>query len=52
LFGFTRALAVGIGSLQIALDLRRTAWLDRIPMKFIAEFIVSIAGFYYSSRIR
>ena len=44
-FGFT-ALAVGIGSLQIALDRgEQLGW--RESNEIIAEFIVSIAGFYY-----
>jgi MFS transporter, DHA2 family, multidrug resistance protein len=44
-FGFA-ALAVGIGSLQIALDRgEQLGWLE--SNEIIAEFIVSIAGFYY-----
>jgi DHA2 family multidrug resistance protein len=44
-FGFT-ALAVGIGSLQIALDRgEQLGWTE--SNEIIAEFIVSIAGFYY-----
>ncbi len=44
-FGFT-ALAVGIGSLQIALDRgEQLGWLD--SSEIIAEFIVSVVGFYY-----
>ena len=44
-FGFL-ALAVGIGSLQIALDRgEQLGWLE--SNEIIAEFIVSIAGFYY-----
>jgi len=44
-FGFT-ALAVGIGSLQIALDRgEQLGWLQ--SNEIIAEFIVSIIGFYY-----
>jgi MFS transporter, DHA2 family, multidrug resistance protein len=44
-FGFT-ALAVGIGALQIALDRgEQLGWME--SNEIIAEFIVSIAGFYY-----
>src|ERR1700716_1512229 len=44
-FGFL-ALAVGIGALQIALDRgEQLGW--RESNEIIAEFIVSIAGFYY-----
>jgi DHA2 family multidrug resistance protein len=44
-FGFL-ALAVGIGSLQIALDRgEQLGWME--SNEIIAEFIVSIAGFYY-----
>jgi DHA2 family multidrug resistance protein len=44
-FGFL-ALAVGIGSLQIALDRgEQLGWLE--SNEIIAEIIVSIAGFYY-----
>jgi DHA2 family multidrug resistance protein len=44
-FGFT-ALAVGIGSLQIALDRgEQLGWLS--SSEIIAEFIVSAVGFYY-----
>jgi DHA2 family multidrug resistance protein len=44
-FGFL-ALAVGIGALQIALDRgEQLGWLE--SGEIIAEFIVSIAGFYY-----
>ena len=44
-FGFT-ALAVGIGSLQIALDRgEQLGWME--SNEIIAEFIVSIVGFYY-----
>jgi DHA2 family multidrug resistance protein len=44
-FGFA-ALAVGIGSLQIALDRgEQLGWLE--SNEIIAEIIVSIAGFYY-----
>jgi DHA2 family multidrug resistance protein len=44
-FGFA-ALAVGIGSMQIALDRgEQLGWLE--SNEIIAEFIVSIAGFYY-----
>jgi MFS transporter, DHA2 family, multidrug resistance protein len=44
-FGFT-ALAVGIGSLQIALDRgEQLGWLE--SGEIIAEFIVSVVGFYY-----
>src|SRR5258707_246473 len=44
-FGFT-ALAIGIGSLQIALDRgEQLGWT--VSNEIIAEFIVSIAGFYY-----
>jgi DHA2 family multidrug resistance protein len=44
-FGFA-ALAVGIGSLQIALDRgEQLGWTE--SSEIIAEFIVSIAGFYY-----
>jgi MFS transporter, DHA2 family, multidrug resistance protein len=40
------ALAVGIGALQIALDRgEQLGWLE--SSEIIAEFIVSIAGFYY-----
>jgi DHA2 family multidrug resistance protein len=44
-FGFT-ALAVGIGSLQIALDRgEQLGWTE--SNEIIAEFIVSVVGFYY-----
>src|SRR5258707_10405230 len=44
-FGFA-ALAVGIGALQIALDRgEQLGWTE--SNEIIAEFIVSIAGFYY-----
>jgi MFS transporter, DHA2 family, multidrug resistance protein len=44
-FGFA-ALAVGIGSLQIALDRgEQLGWTE--SNEIIAEFIVSISGFYY-----
>jgi MFS transporter, DHA2 family, multidrug resistance protein len=44
-FGFL-ALAVGIGSLQIALDRgEQLGWLE--SSEIIAEFIVSVVGFYY-----
>ena len=44
-FGFA-ALAVGIGSLQIALDRgEQLGWFE--SNEIIAEFIVSAAGFYY-----
>jgi DHA2 family multidrug resistance protein len=44
-FGFA-ALAVGIGSLQLALDRgEQQDWLQ--SNEIIAEFLVSIAGFYY-----
>ncbi len=44
-FGFA-ALAVGIGSLQIALDRgEQLGWFE--SSEIIAEFIVSAAGFYY-----
>src|SRR5712672_1304122 len=44
-FGFT-ALAVGIGSLQIAFDRgEQLGWME--SNEIIAEFIVSIVGFYY-----
>jgi DHA2 family multidrug resistance protein len=44
-FGFL-ALAVGIGALQIALDRgEQLGWLE--SNEVVAEFIVSIAGFYY-----
>jgi DHA2 family multidrug resistance protein len=44
-FGFA-ALAVGIGSLQVALDRgEQLGWLE--SNEIIAEFIVSAAGFYY-----
>src|ERR1700755_2354038 len=44
-FGFT-ALAVGIGSLQVALDRgEQLGWTE--SNEIIAEFIVSIIGFYY-----
>jgi DHA2 family multidrug resistance protein len=44
-FGFT-ALAIGIGSLQIALDRgEQLGWTE--SNEIIAEFIVSISGFYY-----
>ncbi|SHK56428.1 MFS transporter, DHA2 family, multidrug resistance protein [Bradyrhizobium lablabi] len=44
-FGFA-ALAVGIGSLQIALDRgEQLGWLE--SNEIIGEFIVSAAGFYY-----
>ncbi|MEA2883919.1 MAG: transporter, family, multidrug resistance protein [Bradyrhizobium sp.] len=44
-FGFA-ALATGIGAMQIALDRgEQLGWLE--SNEIIAEFIVSIAGFYY-----
>ncbi len=44
-FGFT-ALAIGIGSLQIALDRgEQLGWLN--SNEIIAEFILSAIGFYY-----
>jgi DHA2 family multidrug resistance protein len=44
-FGFA-ALAVGIGSLQVALDRgEQLGWLE--SNEIIGEFIVSAAGFYY-----
>src|SRR6478672_8054244 len=44
-FGFA-ALAVGIGSLQIALDRgEQLGWMESNEIR--AEFIISIAGFYY-----
>ena len=44
-FGFA-ALAVGIGSLQIALDRgEQLGWLE--SNEIIAEFIISVVGFYY-----
>ncbi|MDP1869205.1 MAG: MFS transporter, partial [Bradyrhizobium sp.] len=44
-FGFT-ALAIGIGSLQIALDRgEQLGWLS--SNEIIAEFIISVIGFYY-----
>jgi MFS transporter, DHA2 family, multidrug resistance protein len=44
-FGFT-ALAVAIGSLQLALDRgEQLGWLE--SNEIIAEFIISAAGFYY-----
>jgi DHA2 family multidrug resistance protein len=44
-FGFT-ALAIGIGSLQVALDRgEQLGWLE--SNEIIAEFIVSGIGFYY-----
>ena len=44
-FGFA-ALAVGIGSLQVALDRgEQLGWLE--SNEIIGEFIVSIVGFYY-----
>src|SRR5450756_1254142 len=44
-FGFA-ALAVGIGALQIALDRgEQLGWME--SSEIIAEFIVSIVGFYY-----
>jgi DHA2 family multidrug resistance protein len=44
-FGFT-ALAIGIGSLQVALDRgEQLGWLE--SSEIIAEFIVSGIGFYY-----
>jgi MFS transporter, DHA2 family, multidrug resistance protein len=44
-FGFA-ALAVGIGAMQIALDRgEQLGWME--SNEIIAEFIVSIAGFYY-----
>jgi MFS transporter, DHA2 family, multidrug resistance protein len=44
-FGFA-ALAVGIGSLQVALDRgEQLGWLE--SNEIIAEFIVSAVGFYY-----
>jgi DHA2 family multidrug resistance protein len=44
-FGFA-ALAIGIGSLQVALDRgEQLGWLE--SNEIIGEFIVAIAGFYY-----
>ena len=44
-FGFA-ALAVGIGALQIALDRgEQLGWME--SNEIIAEFIVSVVGFYY-----
>jgi DHA2 family multidrug resistance protein len=44
-FGFA-ALAVGIGSLQVALDRgEQLGWLE--SNEIIGEFIVSVVGFYY-----
>jgi DHA2 family multidrug resistance protein len=44
-FGFA-ALAVGIGALQVALDRgEQLGWME--SNEIIAEFIISIAGFYY-----
>jgi MFS transporter, DHA2 family, multidrug resistance protein len=44
-FGFA-ALAIGIGALQVALDRgEQLGWLE--SNEIIAEFILSIAGFYY-----
>jgi MFS transporter, DHA2 family, multidrug resistance protein len=44
-FGFA-ALAVGIGSMQVALDRgEQLGWLE--SNEIIAEIVVSIAGFYY-----
>jgi DHA2 family multidrug resistance protein len=44
-FGFT-ALAIGIGSLQLALDRgEQLGWME--SNEIIAEFIVSAIGFYY-----
>src|SRR6478672_6003588 len=44
-FGFA-ALAVGIGALQIALDRgEQVGWME--SNEIIAEFIISIVGFYY-----
>jgi DHA2 family multidrug resistance protein len=44
-FGFT-ALAIGIGSLQVALDRgEQLGWLE--SGEIIAEFMISMAGFYY-----
>ena len=44
-FGFT-ALAIGIGSLQVALDRgEQLGWLE--SNEIIGEFIVSAVGFYY-----
>jgi DHA2 family multidrug resistance protein len=44
-FGFT-ALAIGIGSLQIALDRgEQLGWME--SNEIIAEFIISAVGFYY-----
>jgi DHA2 family multidrug resistance protein len=44
-FGFA-ALAIGIGSMQIALDRgEQLGWLE--SNEIIAEIIISIAGFYY-----
>jgi DHA2 family multidrug resistance protein len=44
-FGFT-ALAIGIGALQIALDRgEQLGWLE--SNEIIAEFIISVIGFYY-----
>src|ERR1700745_633505 len=44
-FGFT-ALAVGIGSLQVALDRgEQLGWLE--SNEIIAEFVIAAVGFYY-----
>jgi DHA2 family multidrug resistance protein len=44
-FGFT-ALAIGIGSLQLALDRgEQLGWLE--SSEIVAEFIISAIGFYY-----
>jgi MFS transporter, DHA2 family, multidrug resistance protein len=44
-FGFT-ALAIGIGSLQVALDRgEQLGWLE--SNEIIAEFIIAAVGFYY-----
>jgi MFS transporter, DHA2 family, multidrug resistance protein len=44
-FGFT-ALAIGIGSLQLALDRgEQLGWLE--SNEIVAEFIISAIGFYY-----
>jgi MFS transporter, DHA2 family, multidrug resistance protein len=44
-FGFS-ALAIGIGSLQLALDRgEQLGWLE--SNEIIAEFIISVSGFYY-----
>src|SRR5271156_333277 len=44
-FGFA-ALAIGIGSMQLALDRgEQLGWLE--SNEIIAEFVIAIAGFYY-----